>query len=104
MTFIERKVLFIIKSNEDIYKFIFILSKIWDPKLLFKKKKTLLVELIEIDNLFIDWLFATTKKKMNYASPFWVQTSWINYQAPKAKNLELCRKLTIDTFNFKSFP
>lgn len=39
MTFIERKVLFIIKSNEDIYKFIFILSKIWDPKLLFKKKK-----------------------------------------------------------------
>lgn len=54
MTFIERKVLFIIKSNEDIYKFIFILSKIWDPKLLFKKKKTLLVELIEIDNLLID--------------------------------------------------
>ena len=38
MTFIERKVLFIIKSNEDIYKFIFILSKIWDPKLLLKKK------------------------------------------------------------------
>lgn len=54
MTFIERKVLFIIKSNEDIYKFIFILSKIWDPKLLFKKKKNLLVELIEIDNLLID--------------------------------------------------
>lgn len=54
MTFIERKVLFIIKSNEDIYKFIFILSKIWDPKLLLKKKKSLLIELIEIDNLLID--------------------------------------------------
>ena len=40
---------------------------------------------------------------MDYASPFWVQTSWINYQAPKAKNLELSRKLTVDTFNFKSF-
>lgn len=62
----------------------------------------LLVELIEIYNLLIEWLFATTNNKMYYASPFSVQTSWINYQAPK--NHELSRKLTIDTFNFKSFP